>query len=50
MPIRQTDQKIIWDKLVTDRQQTDRQTDIFELNLIHLGEKKLCMGGRERIG
>ena len=31
-------QKIIGDKLVTDRQQTtDRQTDIFELTPIHMG-------------
>jgi hypothetical protein len=42
MPIRPTVQKIIGDKLVTDRQtddrQTDRQTDIFELTPIHKGK------------
>ncbi len=41
-PIRQTVQKIIGDKLVTDRQTdnrqtTDRQTDIFELTPIQMG-------------
>ncbi len=42
MPIRRTVQKIIGEKLVTDRQtddrQTDRQTDIFELTPIHMGK------------
>ncbi len=42
MPIRPTVQKIIGDKLVTDRQtegrQTDKQTDIIELSPFHKGK------------
>ncbi len=44
-PIQPTVQKIFEDQLVTDyRQQTDnRQTDIFELTLIHMGFFFFCV-------